>query len=1009
MYKKLIFLMVVLGVVNSAWAAYLQVDIVYPIQRPLDPNHLIRNERTSEPGWYKWAATKWRDLSYHDPVWAATGGGYDPAGIEGSGVDIWVSCGYEGDTSLKVLGLNFVDDGKEPNGVPPSGDNEIANSYIVSHRHWGDEPNAAVFDPNDANIPPRGIGRPSFGSIFLRLRGGGLVKGDYTLTTYHNCPNNIDRDRQSQYFPPDWYPDPNLEGRVCDVMPWIKVGGAGVTPKVMPENVPIQHETTDANLVPVVTKFYYNGVEDVNIWICSPYGGDGRIGGAAFLNALILEGGDPNMATFPRPGSGAVNIHPTGIIVWRPGINADKHDVYFSSDFNDVNNGIALVGDNQDANEYDPPGNLTLGKTYYWRIDEVNGVKVWPGMVWKFTIDDGKAKDPNIVLPGLDPGLPQSKTLAWKPGTFATSHDLYFGADFNDVNDANTSSPEFISNFVMTPGNDANIYQIPYLLTLGESYYWRVDEHNSVYGDSKGNIWSFQIRNYLIVDDFESYNEMDNLVTDTWKDGVRLLPPPYYFEFVNGALIGLSYSKAEPAQPAKDTQGLGYSYMNDGSLGTPYYSEAEREFEPPVDWTLYNIKALVLYFYGDPNADANVPYNQMYMRLGDKTQKKVHRVDYGYYGGQDMNDILEQEWHEWNLDLQDFADAGVDITDVNKIIIGFGDRDSLVPGGTGEIFFDDIRLYLSRCVPSILKPFADLSGNCKVDMADVVKVLDDWLLRDFTVTPVVPPTGPVLRYQFEETSGSTANDSSGNGYHAPAVDSVGSSVTPYWTAGGKTGRCIMWDNDLENDYVLVVPNGSFNNHIVNQITVSAWLKWDQNLLDSGSGVLISVSSGTVEAFKVMADAAEDSDEISVNFRDRVHAAGGSTELWSPLEWNHLACVKNVPQKKMQVYINGKMVGENSTATGPIDFSAQPATLIRMGAATERWTDAYTGYVDDFRLYNYAMSQEQIAYLVTGGAPLYVPLESDGDLWDGEPANSKAVNFKDYTIIVNDWFDEVSWP
>ncbi|HUW18429.1 MAG TPA: hypothetical protein VMW16_03930, partial [Sedimentisphaerales bacterium] len=278
MYKKLIFLMVVLGVVNSAWAAYLQVDIAYP--KTGDACDAIRNERTAEPGWYPWASGRWADLSYHDPVWAATaGGGYDPAGIEGSGIDIWCKLGYEGDTSLKVLGMTFMGDGTEPDGLPPGGDNQIANSYVVSHRHWGDEPNVAIVDPCDANIPPQHIGRPSWGSIFLRLRGGGLVKGDYTLTTYHNCPNNLAAERISMAFPPDWYPDPNLEGRVCDVMPWIKVGGAGVTPKVMPENVPIQHETTDANLVPVVTKFYYNGVEDVNIWICSPYGGDGRIGG----------------------------------------------------------------------------------------------------------------------------------------------------------------------------------------------------------------------------------------------------------------------------------------------------------------------------------------------------------------------------------------------------------------------------------------------------------------------------------------------------------------------------------------------------------------------------------------------------------------------------------------------------------------------------------------------------------------------------------------------------------
>ena len=49
-------------------------------------------------------------------------------------------------------------------------------------------------------------------------------------------------------------------------------------------------------------------------------------------------------------------------------------------------------------------------------------------------------------------------------------------------------------------------------------------------------------------------------------------------------------------------------------------------------------------------------------------------------------------WTEWNIDLKSFADQGIDLTDVDTLSIGFGDADNLQAGGSGLVFFDDIRL-----------------------------------------------------------------------------------------------------------------------------------------------------------------------------------------------------------------------------------------------------------------------------------------------------------------------------
>ncbi len=54
-------------------------------------------------------------------------------------------------------------------------------------------------------------------------------------------------------------------------------------------------------------------------------------------------------------------------------------------------------------------------------------------------------------------------------------------------------------------------------------------------------------------------------------------------------------------------------------------------------------------------------------------------------------------WTEFVVPLQDFADQGIDLTDVDSIAIGVGTRgETTTLGGTGKLYFDDIRLYLPR-------------------------------------------------------------------------------------------------------------------------------------------------------------------------------------------------------------------------------------------------------------------------------------------------------------------------
>jgi len=75
--------------------------------------------------------------------------------------------------------------------------------------------------------------------------------------------------------------------------------------------------------------------------------------------------------------------------------------------------------------------------------------------------------------------------LIWTTGDSASSHDVYFGLRFGDVNDANTADTGiYRGNFAV----DQNAFA-PGSLDEATTYYWRIDEVGST--TVKGDVWSF--------------------------------------------------------------------------------------------------------------------------------------------------------------------------------------------------------------------------------------------------------------------------------------------------------------------------------------------------------------------------------------------------------------------------------------------------------------------------------------------------------------------------------------
>jgi len=379
----------------------------------------------------------------------------------------------------------------------------------------------------------------------------------------------------------------------------------------------------------------------------------------------------PKTAYNPDPADGAEFVDPEVKLSWTGGFGSKLHTVYFGENFDDVNN--AAGGLPRGTATY-TPGPLKLGKTYYWRVDEFDAVATFKGDVWSFTTQ-GAVGSPNPSNGAVD--VKQTPTLSWSPGVHAASHQLYFGTDKEAVRNANTGSPEYKG----TKALGSESYD-PVKLEWDTTYYWRVDEVNNVNPDSpwKGGIWSFTTANFLIVDDFEDYNAGVNQIWYAWKDGLGYGTPgtqPYAPGNGTGSAVGdeSTGSYCEETIVHGGSQSMPLFYDN----SVLKYSEVEKTLTYPRDWTEKGVSTLSIWFRGN-SANAAAP---MYVALNGSAVVFHDNPNAAQIG----------TWTKWTIDLQAFADQGVNLANVNTIALGLGNKKNPQAGGSGTMYFDDIRLY----------------------------------------------------------------------------------------------------------------------------------------------------------------------------------------------------------------------------------------------------------------------------------------------------------------------------
>jgi len=397
---------------------------------------------------------------------------------------------------------------------------------------------------------------------------------------------------------------------------------------------------------------------------------------------------------------------------------------------------------------------------------------------------------------------------------------------------------------------------------------------------------------------------------------------------------------------------------------------------------------LSLYFSGDPD-NAIGTYEQMYITLEDG-DGDVASVKYGDSIGEDANNLKSREWTEWAIALQEFSDANAnfDIDDVNKVYIGFGNRQTPEAGGSGIVYFDSIRLHWPKCVPGIV--VGDLTGDCTVDIYDFIMLANSWHGKPSTAVPIIDldasnfsagswtNTG-TLGGKFDVNSADFNDDPTRgmvDGLAAVIFDGNDYLISDFNAPGGITGA---------NDFTVVM---TVHNPA---IAAEEWvIAWTRRALagETYTGRCSAFGYGSNGTWGVVAHWDPGPD---MGFDGGVPAAD---------MWHRIAVAYDGSTER--VLVDGKLnaIEHNKTldmtADCPVTVGCQyewdpndPNSFVDPG-----WF--LSGSVNRIQVYDEGMLQHQLEYMAI--SRFLADFNSDGE-----------VDFKDLAVMVDKWLKEVLFP
>ena len=467
----------------------------------------------------------------------------------------------------------------------------------------------------------------------------------------------------------------------------------------------------------------------------------------------------------PSPHDGAKGVPQEVALTWRPGVYVEglspRHRVFFSENFDDVNDGIG--GIEQDVERYPIDGSLKLdlGKTCYWRVDEANSTTPgWDvGTVWRFTVIDHLVVDDFEDYNDFSPDIIYE---AWLDGWEVEANGSTVGypappaAEQNTVHGGKQSMPLFYDNSgtanyseaerAFSPAQDWTREDVgilslwfrghpayvgsftegptgTYTMTAsGEDIWSNSDQFHFAWKEVSGaTSISAKVESVENTDPFAKAGVMirDTLDADSANAALLITPENgvrFQFRNTTGGSTNRFFMEGITAPQwvklERTVGGLVRAYYSaDGNTWTQLNLTTVAMNTPMyigLALTSHDTALTCEAKFSNVTSDGTGQWvNQDIGMLSNEAEPMYVFVEDGsgtsatvYHD--DSNAALIDTWTEWNIDLQEFSNAGVVLTDVSSLSIGFGSADNPQPGGSGLVFFDDIRLYLDSLLPSVI-------------------------------------------------------------------------------------------------------------------------------------------------------------------------------------------------------------------------------------------------------------------------------------------------------------------
>jgi hypothetical protein len=482
----------------------------------------------------------------------------------------------------------------------------------------------------------------------------------------------------------------------------------------------------------------------------------------------------PVQAAEPRPADGQTDVSigtidkPIDVTLgFRAGREAATHNVYFGPGEQAVADGTAAVTTVTETSH--GPLSLDLGKTYYWRVDEVNEAEtpaMWQGAVWNFTTQEYFAVDDFESYNDLDPTDPNSNRIfnAWIDGYEQPTNGSIVGyaeppfTEQSVVHGDKQSMPLAYDN-----SGTANYSEATLTLTSGRDWTVRGAEALSLWfkGNATGfleepagtftinaagtDIWATSdefryvwkqlsgdgeiVAQVLSVEDTDPWAKVGVMIRNTldadsanamayitpsgragWqyravaagasvstRSDTGVITTPHWVKLSRqGNIITAQHSSdgitwedmVETANPQEP------SYKNFVMNPNVYIGLALTSHAAGVtckaEFSDVTTTGAVSGVFTEQAIGVDMPSNSaspMYVALANSggTPAVVFHND--------PSATQISDWTQWLIDLKHFSDGGVNLTNVNTIFVGFGDKNNPQPGGSGLVYFDDIRLY----------------------------------------------------------------------------------------------------------------------------------------------------------------------------------------------------------------------------------------------------------------------------------------------------------------------------